>query len=160
MLNSVLGIEDGLVPDLLIFSVKNIVLVLVSDFFLISVESLRVLSLEIFNVGIVPVLFFISVEDFVVSFVGGEWDIIPLGLSVVSEHCSWLPGESRVVIWPVVDLIGFSLSDLLLWLVLDLNLFVLSGDWDLLGSNFLINSSFDGVVDFLIKDLNIVVDGL
>jgi len=52
------------------------------------------------------------------------------------------------------------LPDLLLWLVLDLNLFVLSGDWNLLGSNLLIDSGFDGVVDFLIKDLNIVVDGL
>ena len=152
VLNSVLGIEDGVVPDLLIFSVKNIVLVLVSDFFLISVESFRVQSLEIFNVGIVPVLFFISVENIVVSLVGDEWNISVLGLGIVPVHYSWFPSESLVIVRSELDFIGKCFSDLILWPVLGLSLFVLSGDWHLSGPDLNIDLCLDSIVNFFVLD--------
>ena len=155
MLNSVVGVEDGVVPGLLILSVEDSVLVGVPGLWFISILGLRVWSGEDLDVSSVSVLFLLSVENFVVSLIGGEWNIVVVGLSVVSIDCSWLPCESLVVVWSILDLIGSGVPDFLFWSVLDLDLRELSGDWNLSGSDLLLSLSGNRVLDLVVSDLNV-----
>ena len=156
VLSSVLGIKDRVVPGFLLLSVINRVLGGISSFCLVSVFCLRVSSIFGSDIGSVPVLFLISVFDFVVSLVAGEWNISVLGLGIVSVLNSRLPGESRVVVRSVLDLIGFCVSDLLLFLIFHLDVFVLSGDWDLSGPDFFLSLVLDSIFNLVIDDLDIV----
>ena len=100
-------------------------------------------------------LLFFSVEDFVMGFIGGEWDISVLGLDVVSVGYSWLKGVAEVVVVSVLDFIGFGVSEFLLWLILDLNVIAGSRNWDLSCSDFLLSSGLDTILDFVIEDFNV-----
>ena len=160
VLNSVVGVEDGVVPGLLVSSVEDGVLVGVPGLWLVSVLGLRVGSLEDLDLGSVPVLFLLSVENFVVGLVGGEWNIVVVGLGVVSIDGSWLPGESSVVVGSILDFIGGGVPDLLFWSVLDLDLGELSGDWDLSGSDLGLGLGGDGVLDLVIDDFDVTESGL
>ena len=100
-------------------------------------------------------LFFLSVEDLVVSFIRGEWNISVLGLDVVSVGYSWLKGVAEVVVVSVLDFIGFGVSEFLLWLILDFNVIARGLDWDLSCSDFCLSSGFDTILDFVIEDLDV-----
>ena len=95
-----------------------------------------------------------------VSLIGGEWDIAVLGLSVVSVDKSWLEGVTSVVIWPILDLVGRGGSNFLFGSILDLSLGELSGVWDLSGSDFGLGLGLDGVLNFVVYDLNVTEKGL
>ena len=100
-------------------------------------------------------LFFLSVEDLVVSFIRGEWNISVLGLDVVSVGYSWLKGVAEVVVVSVFDFIGFGVSEFLLWLILDFNVIARGLDWDLSCSDFCLSSGLDTILDFVIVDFDV-----
>ena len=155
MLNSDLLVKDSVVSGLNLLSVLDSVLVGVASLWLVSVSSDGVGSLEDFNLSSVSVLLLLSVEDLVMGLVAGEWDISPLGLGVETIGKSWLPGEASVHVWSVLDLVGLGVSELFLWLVLGLDMFASGLDWDLSGSDFRFSLGFDGVLNFVIEDLNV-----
>jgi hypothetical protein len=101
------------------------------------------------------VLFLLSVHDFVVRLVCGEWNIIVLGLRVVSVDGPWLEGVSGVFIWSVLDLIGFGVPDLLLGSVLDISLGELGGVWNLSCPDFSLSLGLDAVLDLIVVDLDV-----
>merc|ERR1719203_2153471 len=126
-------------------SVLGVVLSVVPGLCLISILGLRVRSCENFDLGSVPVLFLLSVHDFVVGLVRGEWNIVVLGLSVVSVDGSWLEGVSGVLIGSVLDLIGLGVPDLLFGSVLGLSLGELGGNWNLACSDLSLGLGLDAV---------------
>ena len=155
VLDSDVFIEYSVVSGLSLLSVENSVLVGVASLWLVSVLSDGVWPLEDFDLVSVSVLLLLSVEDLVMSFVSGEWDISPLGLSVETIGKSWLPGEASVHVWSVLDLVGLSVPEFFLWLVLGFDVFAGGLDWDLSGSDFRFSLGFDGVLNFVIEDLNV-----
>ena len=155
VLDSDVLIENSVVSGLSLLSVLDLVLVGVAGLWLVSVLSDGVWSGEDLNLLSEPVLLFLSVEDLVVGLVGGEWDISPLGFGVEAIGKSWLPGEAGVHVWSVLDLVGLGVSEFLLWLVLGLDVLASGVDWDLSGSGLSFGLGLDGVLDFVVEDLNI-----
>jgi len=160
VLDPVVGVEDGVVSGLLISSVEDSVLVGVPGLWFISVLGLRVGSGKDRNLSPVSVLFFLSVENLVVSLIGGEGNISIVGLSIVSVLKSWLPGESLVVIWSILDFIGRGVPDFLIWSILGFDLRELSGDWNLSSSDLRLCLCLDGVLDLIVLDLNVTEQSL
>ena len=155
VLDSVLGVEDGVVPDLVFLPVEHLVLVAVPGLRLISVVGHGVGPLEDLDFSPVSVFFLLPVEDFIVRLVGGVGHVLVVRLLVVAVDGSWLEGVPVVVVWSIVDFIGLGVPHLFFGLVSNFDLVVLGGERNLSCPDFLLMLGLDGVFDFVIDDFDV-----
>ena len=155
VLSPVEGLEDGVVTSLSFLSVKDVIFVSESNFWLIFVVSDSVWSLEDDNFSSVSVFFFLSIENIVVGFIGGVWNILVFGLCVVSIDSAGFEAMSIIVVWSVGDLVLLGVSNFRIFPVLCLGLGVGRGVRYLSVSHLGVGFVADRVFRFLVDDINI-----
>jgi hypothetical protein len=153
--DSDLVIEDGVVSGLSLLSVKNLVLVGEAGLSLINVRGDGVGSLEDLNLVSVSVLLFFSVENFIMSFVSGVWDISPFCFGVVTIDDMGLEGEASIHVWSVLDLVGLGVSNFFFSLISGLNGIARGGYWNLSGSDFSLGLGLNVICNLFVKNFDI-----
>ena len=131
ILDSVVGVEDGFIPDLVLLSVVDFVLIGVSGLFNILVVGLGVWAVEVLDFVSVSVFFLLSVENLVARLVDSVWDISEVGLGVVVIDDSGYELVLGEVVWCILHFVVGREPLFFVCLVLSLRLGVEVGDWDL-----------------------------
>ena len=154
-LDANVGVEDSLVSSLGLSSVEDFVLVGVSSLWDIIIDGLGVGSLSDGDLVSVSVFLFLSVLNVVASLVVGDWNILVMGLLVVSVLES---GDKLVpdkVLLMLKDLVVGGESLFFVCLVFCLCLLVLIRNWDLSAPYFGLDLGVDGIFDFIVEDFDV-----
>ena len=154
-LDANVGVEDSLVSSLGLSSVEDFVLVGVSSLWDIIIDGLGVGSLSDGDLVSVSVFLFLSVLNVAASLVVGDWNILVMGLLVVSVLES---GDKLVpdkVLLMLKDLVVGGESLFFVCLVFCLCLLVLIRNWDLSAPYFGLDLGVDGIFDFIVFDFDV-----